>query len=161
MGAKALVESLKKEQKMGAKLVMDGLKTLLANSYALYVKTQNYHWNVEGRAFSSLHILFEQQYQELAQAIDLIAEHIRACGEKVPANFEFYATLAKIKPGNAALSADKMVKDLAEDQEKMTNILNLILDDAQKAKDELAANLIIDRLTVHQKNAWMLKSSLG
>lgn len=161
MGAKSIVESLKKEKKVGAKLVADGLKTVLANSYALYVKTQNYHWNVEGSNFSSLHLLFEQQYQELAIAIDALAEYVRACGDKVPATFEFYQSSAKIGAGNPALNSDRMVKELADDQEKIINILKLVLDDCQKAKDEVAVNLIVERLTVHHKNAWMLKSTLG
>ncbi len=145
---------------MSNKPVIETLKTVLADNYALYLKTQNYHWNVEGPHFKSLHLLFEEQYTDLAMAIDTVAELIRGLGEKAPATFDVYARHTSIKPGNEHASADQMVKELTEDQAAIQKTLQHALAAAQKAGDEVVAGFMIERLTVHRKAAWMLKSSL-
>lgn len=145
---------------MTNKPVVDSLKTVLADSYALYVKTQNYHWNVEGSNFKALHMLFEEQYTDLAMAIDTTAELIRGLGEKAPGTFDAYTKNTSIKPGNENASADQMVKELTEDQGAIQKTLQSTLEAAQKAGDEVVAGFVIERLTLHRKAAWMLKSSL-
>jgi starvation-inducible DNA-binding protein len=146
---------------MGENLpVVEALKKALADSYALYLKTQNYHWNVEGPHFKALHILFEEQYADLAMAIDTIAELIRGLNEKAPGTFDAYSQTTIIKPGNENASAEQMLQDLIDDQEKIQNTLKLAMEEAQKAGDEVVAGFMIERLTYHRKAAWMLKSSL-
>lgn len=144
---------------MTNKPVVEGLKTVLADSYALYIKTQNYHWNVEGPNFKALHLLFEEQYTDLAMAIDTTAELIRGLGEKAPGTFDAYTKNTSINPGNENASADQMVKELNEDQAAIQKTLQNTLEAAQKAGDEVVAGFVIERLTVHRKAAWMLKSS--
>lgn len=140
--------------------VVQALKYVLADQYALYLKTQNYHWNVEGPHFQSLHLLFEQQYTDLALAIDTVAELIRGLGAKAPGTFAAYAKAASIKPGNENTAAERMVEELVKDQAAMQKTLQFALDAAQKAGDEVVAGFMIERLTAHRKAAWMLKSSL-
>ena len=142
------------------KVITENLKEVLADSYILYLKTQNYHWNVTGHHFKSLHLMFEEQYNDLFLAVDLIAERIRALGEKAPGTFNIYSKLTNIKEGNEDLDADSMVKDLANDQKIIVNTLNKTLTAAHKAHDEVTVGIITDRLQIHQKNAWMLESSL-
>jgi len=145
---------------MSNKPVVDALKIVLSDNYALYLKTQNYHWNVEGPQFNSLHLLFEAQYTDLALAVDTTAELIRGLGEKAPGSFDAYSKTASIKPGNENASATEMVKELASDQAVIQKTLLSALETAQKAGDEVAADFMIQRLTVHRKAEWMLKSSL-
>ncbi len=145
---------------MTNKPVVEGLKKVLADSYALYVKTQNYHWNVEGPNFKALHLLFEEQYTELATAIDTTAELIRGLGEKAPGTFDSYTKNTTIKPGNENADAGQMVEELGEDQSKISKTLQTTLEVAQKAGDEVVAGFMIERLTIHRKAAWMLKSSI-
>lgn len=136
------------------------LKTCLADSYVLYLKTQNYHWNVTGPNFKSLHSMFEEQYNDLFAAIDLIAERIRALGEKAPGTYTKYIELTNIKEGNEELEANSMVKDLAQDQDTIVKTLTNLLQESQKVGDEVSASIAADRIEVHQKNAWMLNSSI-
>lgn len=140
--------------------VIAALKNVLADNYALYLKTQNYHWNVEGANFHSLHLLFEGQYTDLALAIDTTAELIRGLGDKAPGTFAAYSQLSTIKEGNENASAEQMVKELAEDQITMQKTLQKALETAQKAGDEVAVGFLTERLTAHRKAAWMLKSSI-
>jgi len=140
--------------------VADLLKTTLADSYILYLKTQNYHWNVTGPNFKSLHLMFEEQYNDLFTAVDLIAERIRALGQKAPGSFASYVKLAHIKEGDENLDADLMLQELAEDQNIICNSLTKVLHEAQQAGDEVTAGIAADRIEIHQKNAWMLNSSL-
>ena len=142
------------------KVITKNLKEVLADSYVLYLKTQNYHWNVTGHHFKSLHLMFEEQYNDLFLAVDLIAERIRALGEKAPGTFNIYSKLTNITEGNENLDADSMVKDLANDQKIIVNTLNKTLNTAHQANDEVTVGIITDRLQIHQKNAWMLESSL-
>lgn len=136
------------------------LKIALADSYLLYLKTQNYHWNVTGPNFKSFHLMFEEQYNDLFAAVDIIAERIRALGEKAPGTYAKYIQLTNLKEGNEELDANSMVKDLAEDQEIIVNTLTNVLKEAQNVGDEVTAGIVTDRIELHQKNAWMLNSSL-
>lgn len=140
--------------------VVKSLKNVLADSYALYLKTQNYHWNVESPHFKSLHLLFEEQYTDLAAAVDTTAELIRGLGEKAPGTFEAFSKLTVITPGKEKATAPNMVKELASDQEVISKTLQKTLEAAQKAGDEVVAGFVIERLTVHRKAAWMLRSCI-
>jgi starvation-inducible DNA-binding protein len=141
--------------------LIDSLKNTLADSYTLYLKTQNYHWNVTGSNFASLHAMFETQYNDLFLAVDLIAERIRALGEKAPGTFSAYKKMTTISEGNENTSATEMVKELAQDQHKIIATLNIALKEAQQTGDEVTASIITDRLEIHQKNAWMLNASVA
>ena len=145
---------------MANKPVIEGLKNVLADNYALYLKTQNYHWNVEGPNFKGLHLLFEEQYTDLAGAIDTVAELIRGLGEKAPGTFDTYIKRTSIKSGNENASAQQMIKDLLESQALIQKTLQQCLEIAQKAGDEVVAGFMIERLTFHRKASWILKSSL-
>jgi starvation-inducible DNA-binding protein len=145
---------------MTNKSVSDSLKTALADSYVLYLKTQSYHWNVTGPHFKSLHIMFEEQYNDLFLAVDLIAERIRALGEKAPGTFAKYGELTNIKEGQEDLEAGKMVEDLAKDQDIIVKTLTNVLKESQNVGDEVTAGIVTNRIEIHEKNAWMLKSSL-
>ena len=140
--------------------VAKSLKIVLANSYALYLKTQNYHWNVTGPNFSSLHGLFEEQYNDLFAANDEIAERVRSLGEKVPASFKAFDNDSEITDGDENAKADSMVKELADDQQVIMKLLQSTLKVAQEVDDEVTIGLVTDRMTVHEKNTWMLRSSL-
>lgn len=140
--------------------VVAALKHVLADSYALYLKTQNYHWNVEGPYFKTLHLLFEEQYTDLAAAIDEIAELIRGLGAKAPGTWKAYQALYTIEDGDETKSANAMVEDLMADQAKMAATLQKALDAAQEAGDEVVTGVMVERLTVHRKNKWMLNSSI-
>lgn len=137
------------------------MKKILADSYAVYLKTQNYHWNITSKhAFFSLHKMFEEQYEELADAVDDIAEKIRQLGSKAPASFQTFAKLTTISDGNEDFSADEMIKDLVSDQQNLLNIINQGIKTSYNDSDEGTADLLIERLRVHEKNKWMLESSL-
>tara|TARA_R110001592_G_scaffold29350_5_gene106527 strand:- start:480 stop:920 length:441 start_codon:yes stop_codon:yes gene_type:complete len=145
---------------MSNKPTAHALKIVLADSYALYLKTHNYHWNVEGANFRALHLMFEGQYTDLAIAVDDIAERIRALGEKAPGTFSAFSKLSSIKEGDENASAASMIKELANSQDTIIGSLKNALDVAQKANDEVTAGLLIDRMGVHEKAAWMLKSTV-
>ena len=145
---------------MSNKPTAHALKIVLADSYALYLKTHNYHWNVEGANFRALHLMFEEQYTDLAIAVDDIAERIRALGEKAPGTFSAFSKLSSIKEGDENASAASMIKELANSQDTIIGSLKNALDVAQKVNDEVTAGLLIDRMGVHEKAAWMLKSTV-
>lgn len=145
---------------MSNQAVVEQLKNVLAESYALYIKTQNFHWNVTGPNFSSLHTLFQTQYEDLALAIDEVAERIRALGEKAPGGLGVYAQRAAIKDGDSNADATTMLKELAADQDKICAALKRLHDEAEKADDQVTVDLCVGRLTIHQKNAWMLRASV-
>ena len=140
--------------------VSTALKAVLADSYALYLKTQNYHWNVSGPHFKSLHLLFEEQYTDLALAVDAIAERIRTLGEKAPGSFAAYNALKTIEDGDEDAKSDVMVQMLADDQQRIIASLNAARKAAHTADDEVTIGMVVDRIAVHEKNAWMLRSSL-
>lgn len=139
---------------------VENLEKILVESYALALKTQNYHWNIVGENFKSLHELFGMQYDELALAIDEVAERMRQLGAKVEATFEHFAGLRKAKNGDKNLDARGMVKDLEHDNEALSKALKSAIKAAQDEGDEGTADLLIAREKAHDKAAWMLQSSL-
>ncbi|WP_086934554.1 Dps family protein [Agarilytica rhodophyticola] len=139
---------------------VESLKKVLADNYALYLKTQNYHWNVEGSDFKVLHTLFEEQYIDLAAAIDKVAELIRGLGEKAPGTWKDYEALTSISDGDVNASSNGMLKDLLQDQDIIQGSLQEALSVAQEANDEVVIGVLVERLTAHRKNKWMLKSSI-
>ena len=139
---------------------LENLEKILADSYVLSLKLQNYHWNVVGENFKSLHELFGAQYEELADAIDEVAERIRALGLKVEGTFENFQKLSKIKSGNKNFDHKNMIQDLISGHEVLTDELKKGIKAAQEEIDEVTADIFIGRLTVHEKAIWMLKSSL-
>jgi starvation-inducible DNA-binding protein len=140
------------------KAIAEGLSVLLADSYTLYLKTHNYHWNVTGPMFQTLHTLFETQYNELALAVDDIAERIRALGEFAPGSYKEYAKLTSIKEADGIPSAEEMIKDLVKGQEAIAKTARSIVPVADEASDEVTLDLLTQRMTVHEKTAWMLRS---
>ncbi len=145
---------------MTTKSVTDGLKKVLADSYSLALKTQNYHWNVEGTRFRELHLMFQEQYNELAAAIDEVAERIRALGEKSPGSFAEFGKLSVMKEGHSNYDENQMVKDLWQSHQTIGATLKKAHAAAEKAEDEPTVDLLVGRMAVHEKTAWMLKSSL-
>ena len=145
---------------MSNKPVTDALKKVLAETYGLMLKTQNYHWNVEGPNFSSLHLLFEGQYGELFAAVDTLAERIRALGEKSPASYAEFQKLSSTAHGNSSFDANQMLADLAESNLRLSNQLSKAIAVADKAGDVSTVDLLTQRISVHDKAAWMLKASL-
>lgn len=143
-----------------SKKVIDNLKVLLADSYTLYLKTQNFHWNVTGPNFQSLHALFETQYTDLATAIDEIAERIRALGAKAPASYTAYAKLATIKEAGENVTAKNMVAELIKDQTAILKTLRKLADAADDVDDEVTEGMAVSRMQIHEKNRWMLQSSI-
>ena len=140
------------------KAIAHGLSVLLADTYTLYLKTHNYHWNVTGPMFQTLHTLFETQYNELALAVDEIAERIRALGEFAPGSYKEYAKLTNLKEADGIPSAEEMIKDLVKGQEAIAKTARSIVPVADGAADEVTLDLLTQRMTVHEKNAWMLRS---
>ncbi|QLY25380.1 MULTISPECIES: Dps family protein [unclassified Bdellovibrio] len=143
------------------KEIAKGLSTLLADTYTLYLQTHNFHWNVEGPMFQTLHLMFETQYNELALAVDLIAERIRALGHYAPGTYAEFSKLSSIKevPGEK-LSATKMIETLVLGQETVARTARGLFAVVEKASDEPTADLLTQRLQVHEKTAWMLRSLL-
>lgn len=140
------------------KAIAAELAKLLADTYTLYLKTQNFHWNVTGPHFTSLHLLFEQQYTELAGAVDEIAERIRALGELAPGGFASYSKLSTITDSPENLPAEKMIEQLVLDQETIVKNANTVFAVAEKANDQPTIDLMTRRMEVHEKAAWMLRS---
>ena len=138
---------------------IQNLEKLLAYSYVLSLKTQNYHWNVVGENFKSLHELFDAQYEELANAIDGIAERMRALGSKVEGTFENFSKLSKIKSGDKNFSKSEMIQDLVFGHELIVTDLKVAIKVAQDEGDEATADVFIGRIQSHEKAAWMLVSS--
>jgi starvation-inducible DNA-binding protein len=137
------------------------LSKLLADSYTLYLKTHNYHWNVTGPLFNTLHSMFEQQYTELATAVDEIAERIRALGIKAPGSYTEFAKLTSVEEGSGDESAEEMIRQLVIGQETVTRTAREAFPAADAAHDEPTADLLTQRMQVHEKNAWMLRSMLA
>ncbi len=141
--------------------IADGLSHLLADSYSLYLKTHNFHWNVTGPMFTALHTLFEEEYTEMATAVDEIAERIRALGVFAPGSFSTYASLSSIPEETGVPDAMNMIRQLAEGQEAIVRTARSVLPVAEDVGDGPSADLLIRRMEVHEKNAWMLRSLLG
>lgn len=142
------------------KAIAKGLSHLLADSYTLYLKTHNFHWNVTGPMFQTLHLMFEAQYNELALAVDLIAERIRALGHFAPGSYHQYAELTSIPEAKGVPSAKDMIKQLVEAQEAVVRTARSVFPAAEKATDEATADLLTQRIQLHEKTAWMLRSLL-
>lgn len=142
------------------KEIADGLSRLLADTYTLYLKTHYFHWNVTGPMFQTLHLMFETQYTELALAVDLIAERIRALGFVAPGSYTEYAKLSSIPETTGVPKATEMIKLLVEGQEAVCRTARSIYACAEKASDEPTADLLTQRLQLHEKTAWMLRSLL-
>jgi starvation-inducible DNA-binding protein len=140
--------------------VSEELGHFLADTYALYLKTQNFHWNVSGPLFYTLHKMFEEQYLELAGAVDEIAERIRSLGGYTPASFSQFSQLTSLKEAKEKIDAATMVEMLFNDHETLAQHAIHLIETAQIAKDEGTADLLIQRLKSHEKIAWMLRSSL-
>lgn len=142
------------------KAIAHGLSRLLADTYTLYLKTHNFHWNVTGPMFQTLHLMFETQYNELALAVDLIAERIRALGLPAPATYMEFAELSSIKEERGHLSAEKMIQLLVEGQEAVVRTARSIFPVVDNVGDEPTADLLTQRMQIHEKTAWMLRSLL-
>ncbi len=136
------------------------LQAVLADSYTLYLKTQNYHWNVEGPHFKSLHEMFEEQYRELFDANDEIAERIRALGEKVDGTYKGFSDKASIKEGDMNLGEHAMVTDLFKSNRQVVKTIKTAMDAAEEADDQATVDMMVARTQAHEKAAWMLRSIL-
>jgi len=139
----------------------EGLSRLLADTYTLYLKTHNFHWNVTGPMFNTLHLMFEQQYNELALAVDLIAERIRALGFPAPGSYRQFGALTSLKEEAGVPAAEEMIRLLVKDQEAVVRTARSIFPVVDQAHDEPTADLLTQRMQVHEKTAWMLRSLLG
>lgn len=140
------------------KAIAEGLGRLLADSYTLYLKTHNYHWNVTGPMFNTLHLMFEQQYTELALAVDAIAERIRALGHPAPGSYQAFARLTEIEEETGVPTAEDMIRQLVVGQETVVRTARRLFPVVDKAGDEPTADLLTQRMQIHEKNAWMLRS---
>lgn len=145
---------------MANKEVISFLQLLLAENYGLYLKTQTYHWNVTGENFYSLHLLFESQYKDLAEASDIIAERIRALNEKVSASFLIFSSKKKASDPNIGADSKFMINDLIEDHEKVIDLLAKVIETSAACNDKTTEDIGIERLREHEKQLWMLKSLL-
>ncbi len=147
-------------QKSAVEKITKNLKTLLADTYVLYVKTQNFHWNVVDVNFLPLHRMFQEQYEELAEAADLIAERIRFFGVKAPGSLKDFLKLTRLEESEKDLKASEMIKKLLADHEEIAQFLIKGIKEIQALGDEATADLYIERLRAHDKTAWILKSHL-
>lgn len=141
--------------------IADGLSKLLADSYSLFLMTHNFHWNVTGPQFNSLHLMFETQYTELFAAVDEVAERIRALGILVPASFSKFSSLASFAIPDETLSANDMIAHLVQGQEAVVRTARDLFPIADKANDQPTLDLLTRRMEVHEKNAWMLRALLA
>lgn len=142
------------------KAIAEGLAHLLADTYTLYLKTHNFHWNVKGPMFQTLHLMFETQYNELALAVDQIAERIRALGVAAPGTYAEFEKLSSIKETSGVPRAEEMIRLLVEGQEAVVRTARSIFPVVDKANDEPTADLLTQRMQIHEKTAWMLRSLL-
>jgi starvation-inducible DNA-binding protein len=143
------------------KQLADGLSRLLADTYTLYLKTHNFHWNVTGPMFQTLHLMFETQYNELALAVDLIAERIRALGHVAPGSYGAYAKLATIREETGVPAATAMISSLVKGHEAVAKTARAVFPVAEAANDQPTADLLTQRLQIHERTAWMLRSLLA
>ena len=143
------------------KKLADGLSRLLADTYTLYLKTHNFHWNVKGPMFQTLHLMFETHYNELALAVDLIAERIRALGHVAPGSYKAFAKLSSIREEDGAPAAVAMIRSLLKGHEAVARTARSVFPIAEAAHDQPTADLLTQRLQIHEKTAWMLRSLLA
>ena len=142
------------------KELAERLGLLLSDTYALYLKTQNFHWNVKGVRFAALHQLFENQYRELSDAVDEIAERIRALGYVAPASFTEFLRMTAVEEGNGSLPAAEMIRHLMRDHEKLSQSIRAFVPNAEARGDQATIDLFSRRMAAHEKAAWMLRSTL-
>ena len=140
--------------------IADGLGRLLADSYSLYLQTHNFHWNVTGPMFQTLHLMFEGQYTELAVAVDLVAERIRSLGFPAPATYGEFVRLSSIKEVAGVPKAEEMIRALVDGQQAVVRTARSLFPVVEKAGDEATADLLTQRIQLHEKTAWMLRSLL-
>jgi len=142
------------------KAIAEGLSRVLADTYTLYLKTHYFHWNVTGPMFQTLHLMFELQYNELALAVDLVAERIRALGHPAPGSYAQFSKLSSIAEETDVPRAEDMIRRLVEGQESVVRIARSVFAFAEKASDQVTMDLLTQRMQVHEKTAWMLRSLL-
>jgi starvation-inducible DNA-binding protein len=142
------------------KAIAAGLAQVLADTYTLYLKTHNFHWNVTGPMFQTLHLMFEQQYNELALAVDLVAERIRALGHPAPGSYAEFLKLSSIAEASDVPRAEDMIRQLVDGQESLVRTARKVFATAEKASDQVTIDLLTQRMQVHEKTAWMLRSLL-
>ncbi len=140
--------------------IAQGLSRLLADTYTLYLQTHNFHWNVTGPMFQTLHLMFETQYNELAQAVDLVAERIRALGFPAPGTYQDFTKLSSIKETSGVPAAQEMIRILVKGHEAIVKTARSVFPMVEKASDEPTADLLTQRMQIHEKTAWMLRSLL-
>jgi starvation-inducible DNA-binding protein len=140
--------------------IAQGLSRMLADTYLLYLKTHNFHWNVEGPMFQTLHQMFMEEYVEAWNAVDLIAERIRALGHYAPGTYKEYVKLGSIKETDGVPKAEQMIKLLIQAQEAVVRTARSVLPIAEDANDQPTLDLLTQRMQIHEKNAWMLRSLL-
>ncbi len=142
------------------KEISDGLAKVLADTYLLYLKTHGYHWNVKGPHFQQLHALFEEQYREMWDAVDEIAERIRALGHDAPGSYRAMAKLASVEEREDAPKANEMLADLVKGNEAVLKTVRAVMPAMEGGGDEASFDLMVERLSAHEKAAWMLRSHL-
>jgi starvation-inducible DNA-binding protein len=142
------------------KKVINQLNSVFANSYFLYMKSQNYHWNIVGRNFTDLHALFEGFYKDLGEALDLLAERMRTLEVKIPLNLEYLRKLQIIREGDENKNSREMLEDLYRDHLRIAELLNDLIKVAKEEDDEVTIDIAIERLRVHEKNTWIIRSIL-
>ena len=140
--------------------IVDGLSRLLADTYTLYLKTHNFHWNVTGPMFQTLHLMFETLYNEQWLAVDLVAERIRALGAPAPGTYEQMTALTSITKSNGLPKATDMIRELVEGQETVARTARQLFKVAEAANDQPTCDMLTQRMQIHEKNAWMLRSLL-
>ena len=140
--------------------IAQGVSKLLADTYTLYLKTHNFHWNVTGPMFQTLHLMFEQHYNELWMAVDLIAERIRALDQLAPGTYSEFSALSSVKEEKGDLKAEDMIRSLVDGHEAVIRTARSIFPMAEKAQDQVTMDLLTQRMQVHEKTAWMLRSLL-
>jgi starvation-inducible DNA-binding protein len=140
--------------------IAGGLGHVLADTYTLYLKTHNFHWNVTGPRFNDLHAMFMAQYTELWNAVDLIAERIRSLGHPAPGSYKDFSRLTSIAEANGVPRAEEMIRQLLEGHEAVCRTARAVLPPANAADDQVTVDLVTQRLQIHEKSAWMLRSLL-
>lgn len=142
------------------KVIADGLSHVMADTYSLYLKTHNYHWNVTGPMFQTLHLMFEQQYNELWAAVDLVAERIRALGYFAPGTYKSLGALSSVTEDETVPPATQMIRNLVKGHEQVATTARKLFPVTERASDQATADLLTQRLEIHEKAAWMLRSLL-
>ncbi len=143
------------------KKIAEGLSRLLADTYTLYLKTHNFHWNVTGPMFQTLHLMFEQHYNELWTATDLIAERIRSLGFAAPGTYAEFIALGSIKEEKGPVEATDMIRSLVAGHQAVIRTSRAVFPVGEKAHDQVTLDLLTQRMQIHEKTAWMLRSLLG